>query len=190
MCKMPGRIHDILLDLAFDQYGFVTSEDARALGVDHQRLVEMERRGTLERVARGLYRFEAIPYTGREELMEAALWPRRTRGVLSHDTALDLHDLCNVNPAQIHITVPRRYRINRNVPDRYAIHHRDLAEEDRATVEGLPTITPRRAILDSIETHLDPKLIEQAIDTARRRGLLRGRDLSDLEAQAGGSLGA
>ncbi len=176
---MPGRVHDILLERAFDQYGFVTSEDARDLGVDQQRLVDMERRGTLERVARGLYRFKAIPYTGRDQLMEAALWPRRTRGVLSHDTALELHDLCDVNPAEIHITVPRRYRINREIPATYAIHRRDLAVEDRTLLEGLPTVTPRRAIRDAIEAHLDPKLVEQAIDTVRRRGLVRGEALSD-----------
>lgn len=181
---MPGRVHDILLERAFDQYGFVTSEDARALGIDHQRLVDMERRGTLERVARGLYRFKAIPHTGRDQLMEAALWPRRARGVLSHDTALELHDLCDVNPTRVHITVPRRYRINREIPVAYTIHHRDLADEDRTLLDGLPTVKPRRAIADAIETHLDPKLVEQAIDTARRRGLVRGKDLSDLEAQA------
>jgi predicted transcriptional regulator of viral defense system len=186
---MPGRIHSTLFERAFDQYGFVTADDARALGVNQQRLVEMERRGTLERVARGLYRFKEIPHGDRDQLMEAALWPRRTRGVLSHDTGLDLHDLCDINPARIHITVPRGYRINREIPTVYAIHHRDLADDDLAVLEGLPTITPRRAILDAIETHVDPKLVEQAIDTARRRGLVRGKDLSDLEAQAGRSVG-
>lgn len=186
---MPGRIHDALLDRAFDQYGFVTAVDAQALGIDPQRLVDMERRGTLERAARGLYRFKAIPYSNRDQLMEAALWPRRVRGVLSHDTALELHDLCDINPSRIHITVPRRYRINREIPAAYAIHHRDLAGEDLAILEGLPTVTPRRAILDAIETHVDPKLMEQAIDTARRRGLVRGKDLSALEAQAGRSVG-
>jgi predicted transcriptional regulator of viral defense system len=184
MSGMPGRVHDILLERAFDQYGFVTSEDARDLGVDQQRLVDMERRGTLERVARGLYRFKAIPHAGRDQLMEAVLWPRRAQGVLSHDTALELHDLCDVNPAEIHITVPRRYRINREIPATYAIHRRDLAAEDRTLLEGLPTVTPRRAIRDAIEAHLDPKLVEQAIDTVRRRGLVRGKALSDLEARA------
>lgn len=181
---MPGRVHDLLFDLAVDQYGFITSKDARGLGVDQRRLVDMQRRGTLERVARGVYRFPSIPYTGREQLMEAALWPRRARGVLSHDTALDLHGLCDVNPSQVHITVPRAYRINRAVPSTYAIHPRDLKDGDRATVEGLPTVTPRRAILDGIETHIDPKLVEQAIDTARRRGQVRGQDLADLQARA------
>lgn len=187
---MPGRLHDILLERAFDQYGFVTSEDARDLGVDQRRLVEMERRGTLERVAQGLYRFNAIPRTANDRLMEAALWPRRTRGVLTHDTALDLHDLCDVNPVEIHITVPRRYRITREIPPAYKIHHRGLPVEDRALVEGLPTVKPRRAILDAIETHVDPKLVEQAIDTARRRGLVRGQALSDLEVRAAHPVGS
>ena len=177
-------VRDILLDRAFDQYGFVTSDDARSLGIDEKRLVDMERRGTLERVACGLYRFKVIPHTGREHLMEAVLWPRRTRGVLSHDTALELHNLCDINPTKVHITVPRRYRINREIPSTYAIHHRDLADSDRTLVEGIPVVTPAQSIEDAIETHVDPKLIDQAIDTARRRGLIRGETLADFETRA------
>jgi len=177
-------VQDLLLARAFDQYGFVTSDDARSLGIDEKRLVDMERRGTLERVARGLYRFKIIPHTGREHLMEAVLWPRRTRGVLSHDTALELHDLCDINPTKVHITVPRQYRINREIPATYAVHHRDLADADRTLIEGIPVVTPARSIEDAIETHVDPKLIDQALDTARSRGLVRGKALARLEAQA------
>ena len=163
-----------------DQYGFVTSNDARSLGIDQKRLVDMERRGTLERVARGLYRFKIVPRTGREHLMEAVLWPRRIRGVLSHDTALELHDLCDINPTKIHITVPRRYRINRAIPATYSIHHRDLPDSDRTFIEGIAVVTPARSIEDAIETHVDPKLIDQAIETARGRGLLRGAARGEL----------
>ena len=181
---MANAVRAILLDRAFDQYGFVTSDDARSLGIDQKRLVDMERRGTLERVARGVYRFKVIPHTGREHLMEAVLWPRRTRGVLSHDTALELHDLCDINPAKVHITVPRAYRINREIPPTYTIHHRDLADPDWTLVEGIPAVTPARSIEDAIDTHVDPKLIDQAIDTAQRRGLIRGATLADIEARA------
>jgi predicted transcriptional regulator of viral defense system len=181
---VANAVRDILLDRAFDQHGFVTSDDARSLGIDEKRLVDMERRGTLERVAHGLYRFKVIPHTGREHLMEAVLWPRRTRGVLSHDTALELHDLCDINPAKVHITVPRAYRINREIPSTYAIHHRDLADANQTLVEGIPAVTPARSIEDAIATHVDPKLIDQAIDTARRRGLVRGAALADIEARA------
>lgn len=181
---MPGRVYDILFDHALDQYGYLTAADARALGVNEQRLVDMARRGTLERIAQGLYRFPAAPHTGREQLMEAALWPRGTRGVLSHDTALDLHELCDVNPSRIHVTVPRTHRITREVPGVYAIHRRDLADDDVTLVEGLPVVTPLRAIRDAIETHVDPQLVEQSIETARRRGLVRGRRLAELRKLA------
>ncbi len=40
------------------------------------------------------------------QIMEATLWPRGAHGALSHETALDLYGLSDVNPAKIHITVP------------------------------------------------------------------------------------
>jgi predicted transcriptional regulator of viral defense system len=50
---MPGRIYNALAEIAVDQYGYVTVRDAEQQGVDPHRLVEMARRGTIERVADG-----------------------------------------------------------------------------------------------------------------------------------------
>jgi predicted transcriptional regulator of viral defense system len=172
---MPGKVYNALVDVALDQYGFVTPADAREIDVDPHRLIEMARRGVIERVDHGLYRVPVVARTGLDQLMQATLWPRK-QGVLSHETALDLHDLCDVNPAKVHITVPTAYRITRRVPDVYAIHHRDLAAGHVTRHEGIPLVTPARAILDGIETHLRGGLIEQAIETAQRRGLLRPAD--------------
>ena len=47
------------------------------LGAREGVLVEMERAGQLDRVARGLYRFRPYPTDARDELMAATLWPRR-----------------------------------------------------------------------------------------------------------------
>lgn len=138
----------------------------------------MERRGTIERMARGVYRFPLVgsqPELG--QLAQATLWADR-RGVLSHDTALDLHELCDVNPAQIHITIPTTYRLQKQVPRLYALHKRDLEKSEKTSYEGIPIVTPQRAILDGIETGLRSDLLRQAIDTARRRGQLRGSDIS------------
>lgn len=96
---MPGRIYNILAEIAVDQHGYVTTQDAEEHGVDPHRLIEMTRRGSIERVAHGVYRMPVVAPTGLEQLVEATLWPRR-RGVLSHETALDVHDLCDVNPAK------------------------------------------------------------------------------------------
>jgi predicted transcriptional regulator of viral defense system len=168
---MPGKWFTELFEIAAEQYGFVTVDELDALGGQHQVLVDMERHGHLERFARGLYRFRLYPTTTRDELMGATLWPRRL-GVISHDSGLDLWELCDVNPSQIHVTVPASARIRRHVPSNYAVHTRDLAATDISNVEGIPVVTPLRAILDGIERHLDERLIDQAVDQAKRRGLL------------------
>jgi hypothetical protein len=111
---MPGKWYADLFDIAADQYGFVTPDDIDGLGGRDQVLVDMERHGHLDRVARGLYPFRSFPTTARDELMAATLWPRRL-GVISHDSALDLWDLCDVNAAKIHITIPRTARTQRRL---------------------------------------------------------------------------
>jgi len=179
---MPSQTFDIVLELAMDQYGYITTDDARARGIDPHNLRNLAHRGDAERIAHGLYRLNAVPHTGHEQLMEATLWPRG-HGVISHDTALDLWDLCDVNPAKVHVTVPHPTRIRRHIPPAFVVHRRHLDSTDITRLEGIPVVTVRRAILDGIERHLGGHLIDQAIDTARSTGALRGRDL-DTVAQA------
>ena len=177
---MPGRNYNTLATIAVEQQGLVTPADAREAGLDPHRLVDMERRGTIKRVARGVYRFpllESNPELG--QLAEATLWANR-RGTLSHDTALDLHELCDINPAHIHITIPTMYRLQKPVPKLYRIHRSDLEKGERTFYEGIPIVTPDRAIAEGIETGVRADLLRQAIDTARRRGMVRGPQLSRL----------
>ena len=47
---------------AADDYGLVTSAEARALGVSDAEVVQYAARGRLERVARGVYRVPVWPY--------------------------------------------------------------------------------------------------------------------------------
>lgn len=180
---MPGKNFDKLALIAAEQQGLLTTADAREVGVDPHRLVDMERRGTIERVARGLYRFpllDARPALG--QLAQSTMWADR-RGVLSHDTALDLYELCDVNPAQIHITIPTSYRLQKPVPQLYALHKRNLEKGERTLYEGIPIVTPHRAILDGIESGMRTDLLRQAIDTAYKRGQLRGPALTRIRRQ-------
>jgi predicted transcriptional regulator of viral defense system len=176
---MPGRIYQELFEAATSQYGCVTADDARAHGVDPAQLRVMHHRGLLERVAHGVYRFRLVPTTPLDQYMEAVLWPR-TPAALSHETALDLHDLCDVNPARIHVTVPADYRLRRKVPAVYELHRRALHPADITRHEGIPIVTVPRAILDGIEANLGGHLIDQAIQTARRRGLVAPAELRGL----------
>jgi predicted transcriptional regulator of viral defense system len=168
---MPGKAYNALMDVAVNQYGYVTAADAAAVGVVADRLRKMAERGTLERIAYGLYRVPAVALTSLDEYMEATLWPRGG-GVICHDTALDVHELCDINPAKIHITVRKDLRITRRIPALYRLHYRDLEEHETTWHEGIPIVTPARAIRDGIETHVGTHLMEQAIATARERGAI------------------
>jgi predicted transcriptional regulator of viral defense system len=176
---VPGIVYRRLFELATEQYGYVTADDARDLGIDPHRLVVLAARGDLDRVAQGLYRFSVIPTTMRDQWMEATLWARR-RGVLSHETALELWDLGDVSPAKVHVSVPRALKLRRSAPPAYAVHVRDLHEAEVTRHEGIPVVTPVRAILDAIETHVSPHLVEQSARIAVERGLLSREEQQQL----------
>jgi predicted transcriptional regulator of viral defense system len=179
---VPGRVYTTLLDQAQQQYGFLTPEDARDAGVDPAQLRLMVARHTLERRGWGLYRMPTVPPTHLDAYMEAVLWTGR-RGALSHETALDLYDLCDVNPSAIHLTVPRDFRTRKSPPPAYRLHPAEIDETDLRRHEGIPIVTAHCAIAGGIADHLGAELISQAIDTARARGLITKAQAADLDGQ-------
>lgn len=168
---MTERVWDQLFEVAIDQYGYLTPADAVAAGVDPAQLRIMFHRHRLERIDHGLYRLPLVPVTELDQYMEMVLRTGR-RGVLSDTTALDVLDLCDANPAVIHVTVPTAFRTRRDLPDVLRLHRRDLRPDEHTLYEGIPIVTPYRAIRDGIEAGIGPHLIEQAIATATETGVL------------------
>jgi predicted transcriptional regulator of viral defense system len=169
---MPTSAYRALYDIAEDQMGYITTAQAGAAGVSPMALVMMTKRRTLERVSRGVYRLIAFPTQPLAQYMQATLWPHGRRGVLSHETALSLHELSDVDPAKVHITVPAYFRVQRAIPGYLVVHRGELPPGEVTRLEGMPITTPARTIRDCIQAHLGPALITQAIDEARRAGML------------------
>jgi len=187
---VPGAVFNQLADVAADQYGFVSQHDARELGIQPMTLIRMSEHGTLERRGHGLYRLRYFPASPLDSYMEATLWPRGTRGVLSHETALALYELSDVNPSKIHFTVPRDHRIRRDIPALYRIHHETLPDEAITFHEGIPIVTPDHAIRQSHAAHLGPALIGQAIDHGVSNGRLSRKAAAQLRREIGVKAGS
>ena len=102
---------DKLYDIAESQLGYFTASQAQSAGVHQVRLVQLHQSGDIERVSRGVYRLTRFPPSPLGQYMEAALWPQVRRpdilAVISHVSALALHELSEVSPAKIHITLNR-----------------------------------------------------------------------------------
>lgn len=176
-----------LYELAEHQAGYFTAAQAREAGLHQVRLVQLDQRGDIERVTRGVYRLTRYPISPLGHYMEATLWPqvRRpdVRGVISHESALAIYGLSNASPAKVHVTLPTEFRIRRAVPKRLALHYADLRPKDVQQVEGVPVTTAARAIRDAHASHLGLALIRQAINDGRRTGHLTLDEAERLEQE-------
>lgn len=180
---MPREAFAAVYEIAVDQFGYFTAAQAREAGVSPMALVMMERRQTVERVSRGVYRLQQFPYSPFAEYMEAVLWPVGTMGVISHESALALYGVSDVNPARIHLTVPTSHRVRRVAPDRLKLHHADLGEEDRTLVEGVPVTTLARTIRDCRAAATGAEILAQALASGEREGLLSRGEAESLRGE-------
>lgn len=167
---MAGRIQRALWEIAVEQYGYVSTQDARELGIDTVELRKLAAREQLRHVTYGVYRFPQIPVTERDHYMLAVLWTGSREAALSHDTALAVHELCDINPDRIHLAVPAASRIRRRGGEFYVLHRADLPESDVDWWEGIKTVPPRTAIAQGIDSGVPSALLRQALATARARG--------------------
>jgi predicted transcriptional regulator of viral defense system len=184
---VPSKQLRIVYEIADGQQGYFTAAQAVAAGVPSPHLPDMLRRGVVERISRGVYRLIAYPRPATAQYMEASLWPsthgQDIQGVISHESALTFHELSDVSPAKVHITVTAGLRIRRTVPRYLRIHYADLPESDVEWHQGLPVTTAARAIRDCHVAHLGPALIRQAITDGRRHGALTAREANALTVE-------
>ena len=159
-----------LMAIAAEQDGYVTLDDARAIGIAERDLQQLAYRDKIVRAATGVYRFEEFPLTRAASYRFAVLWTGRPEAALSHDTALSLLELSDINPPKTHVTVGVGERIRRAGGVGIVVHNEDLAPEDLGWWEGIRCVKPYTAIRQAIDTRLPFRLINQAIAEARARG--------------------
>lgn len=157
-----------MIERAAEQHGYVTTRDARELEIDPTQLRLMAARGRLERAGRGVYRVPLLPRGEHDDLAAAVAWASG-RGVLSHESALQLHGLSDVNPSRIHLTVPRANHPRAAGGETYRTHRRELTASDVTQVDALPVTTVARTIRDCVVTGTDPYKLRLAIDQAEQQ---------------------
>ena len=177
---MRRPIFDSLVETASDHHGYVTMLQARAAGADPTQLRLLAGSGRLEHVARGVYRVPVLPRSEHDDLAFAIAWARG-RAVVSHESALVLHDLSNVNPSVVHLTAPpdNYPRAQGSAPVR--IHRRHLPVNDVTVVDGLPVTTVARTIVDCQELGTDQAQLRLAISNARQSGELSASQAAKIK---------
>jgi predicted transcriptional regulator of viral defense system len=170
-----------LYEIAAAQQGLFTTQQAAAAGYSPQLVVHHIRGGRMLRVRRGIYRLVHFPASEHEELVTVWLWSEQA-GVLSHETALELHALSDALPAQVHLTLPAAWKKRRfRVPEGVALHHADIEKNERAWAGPVPITSVSRTLNDLAQSGLSPELLRQAARQALRRGLTTRGELADVE---------
>jgi predicted transcriptional regulator of viral defense system len=180
---MPREAYAAIYEIGADQLGYFTAGQAREVGVSHMALVMMERRESVERVSRGVYRLVHFPVGPLSQYMEASLWPAGAVGVISHESALALYNISDVNPSRVHITVPRLFRTRRQIPRQLVVHRADVPDDQRDFFEGIAVTTVARTLRDCHAAHLGAELLSGALRDAEQQGLLRRKEADQLRME-------
>lgn len=169
-----------LAALAHEQGGYFTAKQARQVGYGYRHLDYHETAGNFERVGHGLYRLPEIPRTDHDDLIRLSLWSRNQRddpqAVVSHASALVLHELSDLLPSAIHLTVPPGYR--KPSPAGCVLHKATLVSGDIEERAGFRVTTPLRTLLDAAADGVSQEELDKAVADALARGLVRRKVLA------------
>lgn len=166
-----------LYETAEAQQGFFTTKQAKTAGFAENTHPYHVQVGNWVREHRGIYRLAQFPQADRPDLVLWSLWSKNrnqeTEGIYSHQTALSLHNLSDLNPSQLHMTVPIHFRRNSEIPGILVLHYADLPADDVETAQGFKFTRPLRTILDLVEAdRVEHSFIRQALRQALQRGLI------------------
>lgn len=175
MKQDPQENARLLYEIAAAQGGYFTSAQAMKVGYAYSQQHFHLSRGNWLKVDRGLFRLRDFPPGEREDLIRWSLWSRNQKGVpqaiVSHDTALTIHELSDVMPMRVHLTVPPGFR--KRVPPGCVLHKADLAPDDIESRTGYQVTTPLRTLLDVADSALSQEHLNKAMREALERGLVR-----------------
>lgn len=182
MRKRVKSVADDLFEIAERQQGYFTAGQAADVGYQLGSQAHHVKAGNWVRASRGIYRLDRFPQSDEEQLVIYSLWSRNRagipEGVYSHQTALSIHELSDVNPAKLHMTVPPSFRRSAKVPSILFLHRASLDGKDVEQRQGFRVTRPLRAIVDLAASELvSHDIIAQALGEGRNRGLITAREI-------------
>ena len=160
---------------ASDQYGVITREQMRRLGLSDGAVDQRLRAGRLLVCYPGVYRVPGAPETNRQRAMAACLWLGDGAAV-SHVTAGALLRLDGIRRPPLHVVSTT----NRVAP--FTLHRvTKLDRIDRVTVDGIPYTSATRTLID-VASALDDEALESPLEVKTWR-LVRRSELPRPDRQ-------
>ncbi|SIN78509.1 Transcriptional regulator, predicted component of viral defense system [Singulisphaera sp. GP187] len=191
MARSSRAVSRVLFSKAVEQGGYFTAKQAKEVGYGYPHLDYHLRVGNFERVDHGLYRLPTVPIGEHDELVRLTLWSRNQgdepQAVVSHESALVFHELSELLPSTIHLTVPPKFR--KKAPPCCVLHRATLQPTDVEEHQGFWTTTSLRTLLDVAESDTSQEQLAKAVADALARGLVRKKSLKLVMMTQGAATG-
>jgi hypothetical protein len=175
-----------LFVIADQQQGFFTSLQAIQAGFQDAVHPYHVKKGHWEREMRGIYRLVRYPRSDEAQYVALSLWSRNRKGVpqgvLSHETALSIYELSDVNPAKIHMSVPKGFRRQAGIPKVLVLHYGPGYDDSELQEHrGFRVTRPARTVRDMLfRESANPEIIEQALRDGYQTGHITVKELKAL----------
>jgi predicted transcriptional regulator of viral defense system len=167
--------YDEIYEKAADNFGIITTAEARTLGVPGIQLVKLARRGKLDRVGHGVYRLSRFLPTHFDHYATAVALVGKGAYIYGI-SVLAMFNLALVNPAKITVATPSRVR--KTLPPYIAVM--PATEGTEVTrYEGIPSQSVADAIRTCRRVIMTERLLP-AIEDARLQGLVNEREAKEL----------
>jgi len=153
--------------MALLQGGYFDRADALAHNLQDSVIHYHTRTGRFERVSPGVYRLAVAPISPYDDLLHAVVWSNY-RGAISHESALALFELGDVEPHRVQLTVPLNFG---RTSSPCQLHRAALRADEVTIYQGIPVTTPVRTIVDAASAGTDPEQIRKATGQALSRAL-------------------
>lgn len=180
---MPTPRQDLrraLHALAFQQAGYFTAAQALGVGYSYQAQKYHADSGNWVRVDRGIFRLPEWPGDPDDVFVRWTLWSDG-RGVISHDSALAVHGLSDVDPLRVHLTVPPGFGAS---DDLVALHVGVIPMGERDVRRGWSVTSPLRTLVDVAATEASQEQVDRSVADALRLGLVTRRRVLRVASSA------
>jgi predicted transcriptional regulator of viral defense system len=177
-----------LFEIASAQGGYFTALQAKLAGFSEKNHLYHVRAGNWIREWRGIYRLARFPLQDDAQYSLWGIWSLSRsgtlQGVFSHETALSLFEISDLQPEKLHMTVPRGYRRHSEIPKNLILHHANIESSECEERRGYRVTKPNRTIADIVRAQaVSPEFIKQAVNQALNKGYLTHAQYRKLKDQ-------
>jgi predicted transcriptional regulator of viral defense system len=170
--------YDDIYKVASENFGLITTAQAREMRIAKDELGKLHMRGKLERIGHGVYRIKHYVPSILDVYADAITLVGPKAYVLG-ESVLAMHNLASVNPNTIYVGTTKRTR--KTLPDYIKVVQRPI--DDKITVyDGIRCMTVTEAIR-YCNGKVMPERLAEALRDGAREGLVTKRDLDAISKE-------